>query len=83
VIEVAQSSLDYDRVTKARLYGASGLAEYWIVNLVDNTLDVHRQPTAKGYGSLKSFKPGDTVSPLAFPDLTLAVADILPPAEEK
>lgn len=83
VVEVAQATLRYDRGRKARLYGAAGLAEYWIVNLVDNTVDVHREPGPKGYGSVKSFKPGDTLSPLAFPDVTLDVAAILPPVEDK
>ncbi len=81
VIEVSQTSLRYDRARKVRLYGAAGLPEYWIVNLVDNTLEVYRQPAADGYSLLQKFRPGDAVSPLAFPDVSLDVAAILPPAE--
>jgi Uma2 family endonuclease len=83
VVEVSQSSLQYDRDRKARLYAAAGLADYWIVNLVDQTLDVYRQPGPRGYDRLQRFRPGDSLSPLAFPDVTLDVAAILPPAEDE
>lgn len=48
-MEVALTSLRYDRVRKARLYAAAGIPEYWIVNLVDRQLEVFRQPTPDGY----------------------------------
>ena len=83
VVEVSQATLRYDRGRKVRLYGAAGVPEYWIVNLVDNTLEVYRQPAADGYSLLQKFKPGDAVAPLAFPDVTLDVAAILPLVEEK
>ena len=78
VIEVSHSSLRYDREVKVPLYAEAGVAEFWLLNLVDNILEIYRDPGPKGYRSLQRLSPGDHVSPLAFPDLTLAVADLLP-----
>lgn len=49
VIEVADSTLNLDRNTKAPLYAAAGISEYWIVNLVDNRLEIYRQPQGSIY----------------------------------
>jgi len=77
VIEVSESTLDYDRQTKGPLYAQAGIAEYWIVNLVDGQVEVHRDPTPEGYQTTQVLRPGDTIQLLAFPDVTIAVADIL------
>lgn len=79
IVEVADSSVRYDRTRKARVYARAGIADYWIVNLVDRTLEVYRQPGADGYADPRVYRPGDTVAPLAAPEATLAVADLLPP----
>jgi len=85
VVEVAESSLLRDRVFKAGLYARAGIAEYWIVNLVDEVLEVYRQPAkapSRPYGwkyrSVKSLKRGATVTPLAAPRTKIRVADLLP-----
>lgn len=85
VIEVAESSLAYDRTVKTSLYARAGLADYWIVNLVDHQLEVYRQPQADpaaqfgfSYGQKQVFKVGDALSPLARPEARIAVADLLP-----
>jgi Uma2 family endonuclease len=62
VIEVAESSLGFDRRFKSGLYARAGVSDYWIVNVVDDVLEVHRGPVAD---------PGA-------PDITVAVADLLP-----
>jgi Uma2 family endonuclease len=77
-VEVANTSLRYDREIKMPLYAEAGVIEVWLLNLVDNVLEVYRDPGPKGYRSLLRLSPGDTVSPLAFPDLTLPVAGFLP-----
>lgn len=79
VVEVADSSLRYDRETKMPLYAAAGIAEMWLLDLNAGVLEVYRAPSADGYNTLQRMKPGDQVSPLAFPDLILAVAALLPP----
>lgn len=77
VIEVADSSLRQDRRAKAKLYGAAGIADYWIVNLSERRIEVYREPQADGYRTVTRYAPGETLSPLAFPDVTLNVSDIL------
>jgi Uma2 family endonuclease len=85
VVEVSDSSLNYDRGTKASLYAAGGIADYWIVNLVQRQLEVYRNPVADAsqpfgcrYADRTIHDPGDAVAPLAAPQSPVAVADLLP-----
>jgi Uma2 family endonuclease len=85
VVEVADSSLAFDRARKGSLYARAGVRDYWIVNLVDRVLEVYREPIADAsaaygwrYRDLVSIGPPGVVSPLAFPAVHLAVADLLP-----
>lgn len=77
VVEVADSSLDFDRTTKAKLYAESGVPEYWVVNLVDELVEVHTEIVRGVYTRVVPSKRGDRIVPLAFPDVTLAVDDVL------
>ena len=85
VVEVAESSLVFDRGHKGSLYARAGLADYWIVNLVDEVFEVYRGPALDRsaefgwrYLDVQALRPGATVVPLARPDVTVAVADLLP-----
>jgi Uma2 family endonuclease len=83
VVEVADSMLDFDRVEKAELFARNGLPEYWIVNLQDRCVEVHRQPERDGsgvgrYAGMKRFASTDTLVPIAAPGASLRVADLLP-----
>lgn len=78
VVEVSHTTLRYDREIKVPLYAEAGVTEVWVVNLVDNILEVYRDPGPKGYRALQRLSSGDHVSPLAFPDLALSIADLLP-----
>jgi Uma2 family endonuclease len=85
VIEVAESSLTYDRGIKASLYASSGIPEYWVLNLVDRRLEVSHDPIAMpgqphgyGYRTCTQYLATDTVTPLATPQGSIAVADLLP-----
>ena len=85
VIEVADSSLAFDRADKGSLYARGGVGDYWIVNLVDRVLEVYRDPgpdPAAPYGwryrAVAELGPGAVVSPLALPAVRLAVDDLLP-----
>jgi Uma2 family endonuclease len=64
-IEVAESSLQQDRVHKARIYAAAGVPVYWIVNLIDRQIEVHTDPsgpdTTPAYRNRKDYKPGELV----------------------
>ncbi len=77
VIEVADSSIRYDRKDKARLYGTAGIADYWIVNLSERRIEVYREPQPDGYRTTTRYAPGETISPLAFPDVALNVDEVL------
>jgi Uma2 family endonuclease len=85
VVEVADSSLNYDRNTKGSLYAAGGITDYWIVNIPDHQLEVYRQPIADAsepfgsrYANVAILKAGDFVSPLAAPAAQIPVADLIP-----
>jgi Uma2 family endonuclease len=77
IIEIADSSLAYDRLVKGKLYAEAGIQDYWIANLVDDQIEVHRDPSPDGYRSVRIARRGDTIQPVAFPDMMLTVADIL------
>jgi len=77
LIEVADSSLSYDREVKLPLYAENGIREYWIVNLIDGCIEVYRQPQGSDYAERLMIRRGESVSPLALPALTVAAADIL------
>ena len=77
LVEVADASLDYDLEEKLPAYGHAGVAEVWIVNLRDQSLEVYREPHFTGYGGKTIVRAGDTVAPLAFPDAAVDVAELL------
>jgi Uma2 family endonuclease len=85
VVEVSLASLAFDRAEKSSLYARAGIAEYWIVNLVERVLEVRRGPTRSAdaaygwaYATLDALGPDDLVSPLEAPDARIAVRDLLP-----
>jgi Uma2 family endonuclease len=84
-IEVSDSTLAYDRGEKANLYAASGIADYWVLDLVNRQLLVFRdprpdpaQPHGFAYATQLTFGPADSVEPLAAPGRRVAVAELLP-----
>ncbi len=77
LIEVADSSLDYDRDDKLPAYAKAGIEEYWLVNLPEQCVEVYREPHFTGYSSVTLLKPGDTASPAAFPDVKVDLAALL------
>ncbi len=77
LIEVAESSLAYDRATKRRLYAAASIPEYWVVDCVAESIEVHRAPHTDGYRDVARFAgPAATVTLQAFPDVALALGEI-------
>lgn len=77
LIEVAKSSLAYDRRVKLPLYAKYGVAEVWIVNLGDKRLEAHRDPGPDGYRQAAVYGPDDTVSPVLAPDIRVELRAIL------
>jgi Uma2 family endonuclease len=76
LIEVADTSLRYDRSTKLRLYAEAGIPEYWVVDCADETVEVHRTPGAEGYREVTRVGRDGAVTVAAFPDVVLTAAEI-------
>ena len=84
VVEVADSTLTADR-RKSGLYARAQVPEYWIVNLIDDVLEIYRNPVPSrasrfgwAYADTRVFRRGDSISPLAASTARIAVADLLP-----
>jgi Uma2 family endonuclease len=73
LIEIAESNLDSDRDEKGKLYATAGVTDYWIVNLIDRTVEVYRDPKKGRYQNVQSFGTGTSVQPLAVPELRLSI----------
>jgi Uma2 family endonuclease len=84
VVEVSDTSLVQDRLTKAGIYAAAGVPEYWIVSRRGDHIVVAARPLVRKrcYGVVRVARRGETIALAAFPDVTLAVDDLLPPTEE-
>lgn len=77
VIEVADTSLKYDRDTKLPMYADAGIREVWIINLEKNVVEVHRDPNVGLYQRVDVFEPGVAVLSPSLPTLQLTVNEIL------
>ncbi len=84
-LEVAVTSLAVDRGHKASVYARAGLADYWLLNLVDRVLEVYREPAPDAtaafgwrYARREVVAPPGWIAPLAVPAALVAVADLLP-----
>jgi len=85
IVEVALSGLRVARGRKATAYARGGIADYWILNLIDRVLEVHREPARPGparrrwgYASIETLGAEAMVVPLAAPSSTIRIADLLP-----
>ena len=80
VVEVADSSLAEDRLTKAPIYAAAGIPEYWIIDLRHDQIEVFREPDRKRsrYASFMTAGRGERLELVAFPGVTVAVDDLMP-----
>lgn len=77
IVEVSDSSLEYDRETKLPLYGKAGIGEAWIVNLKDGCVEVYTNPSEQGYDVLRKFRKGMTVFSDSFADVHVSVDEII------
>ena len=85
VVEVADTTLGYERDQKGSLYARAGVADYWIVKVLDRQVEVCRDPAPEAqarygwaYRDVRSYASGDQISPLALPRVAVPVADIVP-----
>jgi Uma2 family endonuclease len=76
-VEVADSTLRFDLGEKAAMYARHGVMDLWVVDLTGDRVVVHRGPTADGYAEVRALTRGESISPLAFPDVTFTIDEIL------
>ena len=79
IIEVSDSTLAYDRGTKADIYARFNVPEIWVMNLPEDCIEGFSDPGPEGYTRQTTYRRGDKISPAALPDLEFAVDDLLPP----
>lgn len=77
IVEVADTSANYDRQVKIPLYAESGIIEVWLVDLVGQYLEVYRQPSANGYQQIQQLRRNQQIFIQALPDLEVSINDIL------
>ncbi|MDE2940016.1 MAG: Uma2 family endonuclease [Chloroflexota bacterium] len=81
IVEVADSSLNYDRGVKAHIYGRAAIPETWVLNLPGDCLERFTEPGPEGYSQHATLRRGDKVTPVALPDVELEVEALLPPVQ--
>lgn len=79
VLEIADASLNIDRYTKSRLYASAGIIQYCLINLQTDEIEDYRDPGPEGYRSKQTYKGGQSFSLVAFPEIVIAVGELLPP----
>ena len=77
LVEVSDTTVAYDRGTKVPLYARGGIPELWLVDLERESLTVYREPAEGAYQTARVLRRGDSIAPAAFPDASIAVADVL------
>lgn len=78
VVEIADSSHTYDLETKAPIYAAFGVREYWVIDARTLVTTLHRRPSAGGYEERATIAGSDEVSPAAVPSLGMSLAELVP-----
>ena len=82
LVEVADSTLAYDRNVKLPLYAAAGIPESWLMNLQDDVIEAHANPSPDGYRTVQRYRAGDVIAPAAFPELVIPVSQLIPAREQ-
>lgn len=78
LIEISDSTLSFDLGPKARLYARAGIPEYWVFDINERRLIVHRGPQAGAYSSVTAYYEGESIAPLAMPEVAFPVAVAYP-----
>ena len=78
LIEVSDTTLSYDRNVKLPMYAQFDIPETWIINIPDRLVEIYTDPSDGQYRTRHTYSPDQTVSPTAFPDVTLPVSRIVP-----
>lgn len=80
VVEVSNTTLPQDRLSKSRIYAGAGIPEYWILNVRGDCLEVSRAPdvSRRIYTERRTLRRGARLAPVAFADVEIAVSDLMP-----
>ena len=76
VVEIAESSLDFDQGTKAEIYARFGVREYWVINARTLETHIHTEPTASGYASIRTAPASETIAPTLVPALSVRLDEL-------
>ena len=76
LVEVADATLSYDRDIKILLHARHGIPEVWLVDLNARNLEIHRQPTRRGYRELLRPENAESVAVSLLPGVSIALADL-------
>lgn len=79
VMEIAESSLAYDRDVKCPLFAQNGIVQFCLLNLQTCELEDYREPSPNGYRSKRTYTAEQSFTLVAFPELSIQVSDLLPP----
>ena len=77
LVEVADTTAEYDRSIKVPLYARHRVWEVWVIDLQRDRVEIYRDPAPNGYREIRVARRGDRLTPLALPDVALSVDDIL------
>jgi Uma2 family endonuclease len=78
VVEISDTTLAFDRITKARLYARAGIIEYWVVDVTGRRILVHRNPQGDAYVDIKAYGQGESIQPLSAPGKSFLVDEAFP-----
>lgn len=76
VVEIADTTLSYDRDAKLPIYARYGIPEVWLVDITGQQLTIHREPGPKGYNRVLTPERGDTIAPLLCARVTIRLSDL-------
>jgi Uma2 family endonuclease len=79
VIEVSESTLRFDLGEKARLYAGAGIADYWVVDITERSVIVHREPADGRYRDVRTYRGSEEIHPLRVPEVGLCVGPLWHP----
>lgn len=77
VVEVAETSAEFDRQVKLPLYAQAGVLEVWLIDLAEGRVETYRDPSPSGYGEVRQRESGETLSLKALPDVTMSTTEIV------
>ena len=77
LIEVSDTTVDYDRNVKLSAYARAGIREVWIVTRQDQRIEAYTEPTDDGYSSVRYVGRGESIAPVSFPDVRVQVDSVI------